>query len=68
MNRILILLLILVLLVPVLFINKWLQNLVLPRKSMIRLIVYILVVFELVFLYTFLLVTVIAYLFPVSGH
>jgi hypothetical protein len=63
MDKILILFFILLSLIPVFFINKWLQNLVLPRKSAGRLLLYILVVLELVAIYTFLLVTIIANLF-----
>jgi len=66
MEAILILVFILLSLVPVFYINRWLQNLVLPRKSMARLVLYFLVVLELIFLYTYLLVWVIANLFPVS--
>lgn len=67
MEKILILFFILVSLVPVFFINKWLQNLVLPRKSLARLLLYFLVVLELIFIYTYLLVQLIAKLFPLSN-
>jgi hypothetical protein len=67
MQKILILLLILVSLIPVFFINKWLQALVIPRKSFARLILYFLVILELVFIYTYLLVIVIANLFPLQN-
>jgi hypothetical protein len=66
MEKILVLLFILVSLIPFFFINKWLQNLVLPRKSLVRLILYFLVVLELVFLYTYLLVSVIVNLFSIQ--
>lgn len=64
MEGILILLVILVSLVPVFYINKWLQHLVLPRKSFGRLILYFLVVLELIFLYTLFVVLMIVNLFP----
>jgi len=66
MEKILILLLILVSLIPIFYINKWLQDLVLPRKSIARLLLYFLVILELIFIYTFLLVMVIARLFSLS--
>ena len=67
MQKILILLFILLALVPLFLINKWLQNLVMPRKSFGRLVLYFLVVLEVVFMYTYLLVIVIANLFPASN-
>jgi len=66
MEKILVLLFILVSLVPVFYINKWLQNLVLPRKSLGRLVLYFVVVLELIFIYTYLLVIVIVNLFPLT--
>lgn len=67
MQKILVLLFIVFSLIPLFFINKWLQNLVMPRKSFGRLVLYFLVVLEVVFMYTYLLVTVLANLFPVSN-
>ena len=66
-QKILVLLFIVFSLIPLFFINKWLQNLVMPRKSFGRLVLYFLVVLEVVFMYTYLLVTVLANLFPVSN-
>lgn len=66
MEKILILLFILVALIPFFFINKWLQNLIIPRKSLARLVLYFLVILELVFLYTYFLVYLIANLFSLQ--
>ena len=66
MEKILILLFILVLIIPVFYINKWFQNLIVPRKSIGRLLLYFLVILELVFIYTYLLVLIIAHLFSLS--
>jgi len=64
MEKILVLLFILLLLVPMFYINRWFQNLIIPRKSIARLLLYFLIVLELVFIYTYLLVVLIANLFP----
>jgi len=64
MERLLILLCILISLLPVFYLNTWLQNLILPRKSFGRLILYFLVMVELIFIYTYLLVLFIAKMFP----
>jgi hypothetical protein len=56
--------LILILLVPCFFINKFLQKIIQPRRSGVRFFVYMFSVFALVFLYTFLLVRIVVYLFP----
>jgi hypothetical protein len=66
MEKILLLLFILISLVPVFFINKWLKSLVLPRKSLARLVLYFLVVLEFVFAYTYVVVMIITKLFPLS--
>lgn len=63
---IIILLFILIFLIPVFYINKWLLNLILPRKSFARLVLYFLVVLELIFIYTYLLILLIANLFPLQ--
>ena len=64
MQKILLLLFILLSLVPMFYINRWFQSLIIPRKSIARLLLYFLVVLELVFIYTYLLIMVIANLFP----
>jgi hypothetical protein len=56
--------LILVLLIPCFFINKFLQKKLQPRRSGGRFFVYLFSVFGLVFIYTFLVVRVALYLFP----
>ena len=66
MQRLLVLLLILISLIPVYYINVWLQRLVRPRKSFAQLLLYILTCFALVFVYTFLLVFLILRLFPAT--
>lgn len=64
MEKIIILLFILIFLIPVFYINKWLLSLILPGKSFARLVLYFLVVLELIFIYTYLLILLIANLFP----
>jgi hypothetical protein len=67
MKKILVLLFILASLVPIFYLNKWLQSLIVPRQSLARLAIYIFVVLELVFIYTYLLVIIIARLFPLEN-
>jgi hypothetical protein len=67
MQKIFILLFILVSLIPFFYINKWFQNLIIPRKSLRRLLLYFLVLLELVFIYAFLLVMIITNLFPLQN-
>ena len=55
---------ILVSLLPVYLVYKYLQRLMRPKESLQRFFLYLLVVFMLVFGYTFLLVFVIRLLFP----
>ena len=55
---------ILVSLLPVYLVYKYLQRLMKPKESLQRFFLYLLVVFMLVFGYTFLLVFVIRLLFP----
>jgi hypothetical protein len=67
MQKILILLFILVSLIPIFYINKWFQNLIIPRKSPSRLVLYFLVILELIFIYTYLLIMMITNLFPLTN-
>lgn len=53
-------------LLPAFYINRVLQKKMQPRKSLIRLLVYLLSSFVLVFLYVFLLVWAIGHLFPLQ--
>lgn len=64
MEKLLILFCILISLVPVFYLNKWFQNLIVPSKSFGRLILYFLVMLELIFMYTYILVLLITKLFP----
>lgn len=66
MEKILVLLFLLISILPVFYLNKWLQKLVQPRKSFARLMLYFLVVLELVFVYTYLIVLLIAKFFPMQ--
>jgi hypothetical protein len=59
-----ILLIILVSLVPAYLLNKYLQKIINPRKSLGRLIIYLLGGLLLVFFYTLLLVLLIKWIFP----
>jgi len=66
MKEIIIFLFILISLIPFFYINKWLQHLVVPGKSLARLVLYFLVMFEMIIVYTFLLVLIISKLFSPS--
>jgi len=63
-KAIVILLIILVSLVPAYLLNKYLQKILNPRKSLGRLIIYLLGGLLLVFVYTLLLVFLIKWIFP----
>ena len=58
--------LLLISMVILFFCNKWLQKMIEPRKSFVRLITYFLVAFALLFGFTFLFVLFISNLFPFS--
>ena len=66
MKRVGVLLVIMLSLVPAFYLNRWLQKIIQPRKSFLRLLLYILTAFVLVFLYTFVIVWCIAKLFPIA--
>jgi hypothetical protein len=66
MKRVGVLLVIMLSLVPAFYLNRWLQQIIQPRKSFVRLLLYILTAFVLVFLYTFVIVWCIAKLFPIA--
>jgi hypothetical protein len=58
--------LILILLIPLFFVNQVLQKALKPRQSYLRLMIYLLAVLGLVFIYTYLLVWAVAHLFPLQ--
>jgi fatty-acid desaturase len=62
-QRLLILVIILLSLIPAFYANQWLQRYIQPRRSFGQLLLYILACFALVFGYTFLLVWIIAQVF-----
>jgi hypothetical protein len=64
LQRLLVVLLILLSLIPIAYMNQWLQRVIQPRRSFIQLMFYVLASLILVFVYTFLLVWIITYLFP----
>jgi hypothetical protein len=64
LQRLLVVLLILLSLIPIAYMNQWLQRVIQPRRSFIQLMLYVLASLILVFVYTFLLVWIITYLFP----
>jgi hypothetical protein len=66
LNRLLVLLIILAALLPVWFMNQWMQKLFQPRRSFVRFILFILLSFLLIFAYTFLLIYLLGKLFPVA--
>jgi len=61
-----ILFILLISLAPAFYINRVLQKKINPRRSFGRLLTYILSALFFVFLYTFLMVALILYLFPVA--
>gem|GEM_PF-1409653 len=63
-QRLLIVLVVLISLVPAYYVNQKLLQLIQPRRSILQLFLYIITCFALVFAYTFLLVIIIAKLFP----
>ena len=64
--KLVVFILLLVCMVILFYFNKWLQQLIVPRKSFARLIAYILVAFALLFAFTFLFVFFISNFFPLS--
>ena len=64
--KLLILVLLVLSMVVLFYLNKWLQHLIEPRRSFFRLIAYFVLVFALLFGYTFLFVLFISNLFPFS--
>ena len=63
-ERLFILAFILLSLIPAYYINRWLQKVLQPRRSLAHFLLYLLAALALVFLYTFLLVTIISFMFP----
>jgi len=63
-KAIVILFIILLSLIPVYSINKYLQKILRPRESLVRLFFYLLTGMVLVFLYTLILVLLIKWVFP----
>jgi len=67
-QRLLIILIILLSLLPVAYLNQQLQKLIQPRRSFLQLILYFLAGFAIVFIYTFLLVWIITKVFPQTNR
>ncbi|HLY68535.1 MAG TPA: hypothetical protein VKR53_02330 [Puia sp.] len=65
-TRLIILAGIFVFLIGAFYTNKFLQKMIQPRRSAGRLFSYIFAAFAIVFAYTFLLVWIVAHLFPVG--
>lgn len=65
-TRWLILVGILLFLIAAFYTNQFLQKIIQPRKSMSRLFLYITLAFAIVFAFTFILVWIVRYLFPVG--
>lgn len=57
----------LILLLPLFFINKFLQKKILPRQSLLRLFTYMLLAFFVVFIYSFCIVWIISHLIGQSS-
>lgn len=64
LQRLLILVIILLSLIPAWYINGWLQKVIQPRRSFGHFLLYLLASLVLVFVYTFLVVTIISWVFP----
>jgi len=65
-GKVLLFLFILASLLPVYYINLWLQRMVQPRRSFVQLLLYLVICLLLVFVYTFLLVFAVTKVFPAS--
>jgi hypothetical protein len=63
-QRVLILVFILLSLLPVYYVNKWLQKVIQPRRSFGHFMLYLVACLVLVFAYTFLVVAIISWVFP----
>lgn len=68
MRSLLIFLFLLLALVPAWFFNRWLQGVVQPRQSFLKLLLYLLIVLVFVAAYTFLLVWVVTKVFPLPAQ
>lgn len=66
LKGILVTLVILALLFPAWYLNRWLQKIVQPRRSFAQFLLYMLLCFAMVFVYTFLVTAVVLRLFPAS--
>jgi hypothetical protein len=64
LQRLVILVVILGSLIPAYYINTWLQKVIKPRRSFGHFMLYLLASLALVFVYTFLVVTIISWVFP----
>lgn len=51
-------------LIPAWYINGWLQRVIRPRRSFGHFMLYLVVSLAMVFVYTFLVVTIISWVFP----
>jgi hypothetical protein len=65
-RSILIFIFILISLPPAFYVNKILKNFLQPKKTLARLLLYVMLAFALVFIYTFFWVWIILHLFPVQ--
>ena len=63
-RSLLILLVLISAVVPVYFLNRWMQRVLRPRDSAARLFLFIFGVFVLIIIYTILIVALIARIFP----
>ena len=64
LQKLLILAIIILSLIPAYYINRWMLNWIQPRRSFLQFLLYMLLSFALIFLYTFLLVMIISAVFP----
>jgi hypothetical protein len=62
--RVLIVIIILASLIPAYSINTWLMKVIGPRRSFGRFLLYLVASLAMVFVYTFLVVTIISWVFP----
>jgi len=67
-QKILILFLLIALSLPAFYINRWIQLVIMPRRSFKRFLTYMMVCMALVFAYSFLVVWLIRHLFPLSNR
>lgn len=63
-RSLLILLILLLVLIPVYYLNRWLQRVITPREAAVRFFLFLFVNFLLIIVYTILVVGIVLRIFP----